>query len=120
MTSYPSAETTHALMLGYRAPVRGRHVSGWTFEAHVIDANGDLIVQRVDNFRAHAFVANPGYRVATQLDYDRWSAKRFPDSVNAAVTEGKLFPLANLGRFYDALGNCSSMDELIALIVELR
>ena len=120
MTSYPSAEGTRAFMLGYRVPVCGRHVSGWTFEAHVIDANGDLSVQRVDNFRAHAFVANPGYRVATQWDYDRWSAKKFPDSVNAAVTGGRLFPLANLGRFYEALGGTSSMDELIALIVELR
>lgn len=120
--SYPNAAETRKIMRTYAVPNSGTRVGPATFEAHVIDTNGALIMQRNTCFHTHVFIPARGCRIATQKDYDEWCKSDVTDVIdaNASVARGELFSLAHLDRFYYELPGIRSVTALVALIVACR
>ena len=121
--SFPNVAETRKIMRTYAVPNSGTRVGPATFEAHVIDTNGALIVQRKTYFRARdCFIPAPGCHIATQKEYDEWCKSDVTDvtDANASVARGELFPLAHLDRFYYELPGIRSVTALVALIVACR
>ena len=97
----------------YLAPLPPNKVGPYTWEAHLIDSEGNISLHRVNNFRSHTFLPLSGYRIPSQREFDQWFLKNEPESMNADVVAGKIFPSENLQRFYDGIQRASKQTDIV-------
>ena len=114
----------HRFKTEYLAPMRPNKVSAlengpYTWEAHLIDSEGNIRLHRVHNFRSHTFVPQSGYRIPSQREFDQWFLENEPESMNADVVAGKLFPFENLQRFYDGIERASNQTDIVQCFATL-